>query len=173
MQEELIEQASAIFCEEYEPKRATAGQPIPRDEAQEQLKHAAGLCYALCCDLSNVEEQAKGGRNATPYNMEISADFAPLTTSEMKERLKEVAGICYGLAAEIKRDEEDMRFMREYINELRAELHERKQICPKQCFLNKRAATKRKGVKVAPLAPFDVAEERQRRKKQAARRKRY
>lgn len=173
MQEELREQASAIFCEEYEPKRAAAGQPIPRDEAREQLKHAAGLCYALCCDLSDIEEQATGAHKATPYNMEINADFAPLTTSEMKKHLKEVAGICYGLAAEIKRDEEDMKFMCGYIDELRAELSERKQICPKQCFHNKKAAAMRKGVRVAPLAPFDVAEERNRRSEQAARRKRY
>lgn len=168
-----FEKKETVYCEEFEPKREAAGKPIPRIEVMEQLKHAAGLCYALCCDLSDIEEQAKEKQKETPHNIEISADFAPLTTSEMKERLKKVAGICYGIASEVKQDEEDMKFMCEYINELRTELYERKQICPKICFRNKKSAAKHKGIKVATLAPFDVAEERYRRKKQAERRKRY
>lgn len=46
---------------------------LTKKELKEKLKHIAGLCYALCCDVSRVEIEAENLREEKKYLKEENA----------------------------------------------------------------------------------------------------
>ena len=178
------------FCEEYEPKRAAGVPPISRAELQARLKHVAGLCYGLVCDIGDMEietanlrakvlrleakaqgittEELKRRRGARIAGEQVQIS-PPLTSEEVKERLKSIAGECYAMNADIKEERDEAATLMERITELEAEIAERKRVCPKSCYETRKRAYKENGGKVRKLTPLKArerAKEYYKRKKQ-------
>lgn len=57
------EQASkSLFCEEYETVKKKGAPTMTSAELKEALKHIAGLCYGLACDVDNMEIETENLR---------------------------------------------------------------------------------------------------------------
>ena len=118
---------------------------LTKKELKEKLKHIAGLCYALCCDVSRVEIEAENLREEKKYLKEENARLRGMVSTPPPTQKPLNSEYLRKKAAERRK-------------EIRTEKHanetpeQRETRLAKQREINKRVREKQKAKKAAQIA---------------------